>query len=33
VAKSAESFVKQGLITKAEKDAIVSAAARSACGK
>jgi hypothetical protein len=32
MAKSAESFVKQGLITKAEKDAIVSAA-RSACGK
>jgi hypothetical protein len=32
VAKSAESSVVQGLITEAEKDAIVSAAAGSACG-
>jgi hypothetical protein len=32
VAKSAEGSVVQGLITEAEKDAIVSAAAGSACG-
>jgi len=33
VAKTAESFVELGLITEAEKDAIVSAAANSSCGK
>jgi hypothetical protein len=32
VAKSAESFVAQGLIAKVEKDALVSAVARSTCG-
>lgn len=32
VAKTAESFVALGLITEAEKDAIVSAAAQSSCG-
>ncbi len=32
VAKAAESFVALGLITEAEKDAIVSAAAQSSCG-
>lgn len=32
VTKSAESFLAQGLITEAEKDALVSAAAQSACG-
>ena len=32
VAKSAESFVELGLITEAEKDAIVSSAAQSSCG-
>ena len=32
VAKTSESFVDQGLITEAEKDAIVSAAAQSTCG-
>ncbi|MCW5205529.1 FG-GAP repeat protein [Desulfobulbus sp. F5] len=32
VAKSAESFLAAGLITAAEKDAIVSAAAQSKCG-
>ncbi len=32
VAKSAESFLAAGLITQAEKDAIVSAAAQSTCG-
>jgi hypothetical protein len=32
VAKTAESFLEGGLITEAEKDAIVSAAAHSACG-
>jgi hypothetical protein len=31
-AKSAESFLAAGLITAAEKDAIVSAAAKSGCG-
>ncbi len=31
--RTAESFVKQGLITKAEKDAIVSSAAQSSCGE
>jgi len=33
VAKTAESFVELGLITEAEKGAIVSAAANSSCGK
>jgi hypothetical protein len=33
VAKSAESFVEQGLITEEEKDAIVSEAAKSVCGR
>jgi len=33
IAKAAESFVEQGLITEAEKDAIVSARAESRCGK
>ena len=33
VAKSADSFSKKGLITAAQKDAIVSAAARSSCGQ
>jgi hypothetical protein len=33
VAKSSQSFVQQGLITSAEKDAIVSAAGSSSCGK
>ncbi len=33
VAKSAQSFVQQGLITSAEKDGIVSAAGQSSCGK
>jgi len=32
VAKSAESFVEMGLITEADKDAIVSSAAQSSCG-
>jgi hypothetical protein len=32
VARSAESFVELGLITEAEKDATVSAAAQSSCG-
>lgn len=32
VAESAESFLDQGLITEAEKDAIVRAAAKSTCG-
>ena len=32
VAESAESFLDQGLITPAEKDAIVGAAAQSTCG-
>ncbi len=31
-AETAGSFLDQGLITEAEKDAIVSAAAMSACG-
>lgn len=31
-ARTAKSFVKQGLITKAEKGAIVSSAAQSSCG-
>jgi len=33
VAKTAESFIALGLITEAEKDAIVSAAAQSTCGQ
>jgi hypothetical protein len=33
VAHTAESFLAQGLITAAEKDATVSAAGRSSCGK
>ncbi len=33
VAHTAEEFLEAGLITEAEKDAIVSAAARSDCGK
>jgi hypothetical protein len=33
VAKSATNFVAQGLMTAAEKDALVSQAAQSACGK
>jgi parallel beta-helix repeat protein len=33
VAKSANSFLEQGLITEEEKDAIMSSAANSACGK
>lgn len=33
VTKSAQSFVQQGLITGAEKGAIVSAAGQSSCGK
>ncbi len=33
VAKSAENFLYQGLITEAEKDAIVSEAAHTSCGK
>ncbi len=33
VAKSAQSFLQQGLITSTQKDAIVSSAGRSACGK
>jgi hypothetical protein len=33
VAKSSQSFVKQGLITSMERDAIVSAAGNSSCGK
>ncbi|MFN7961330.1 MAG: thrombospondin type 3 repeat-containing protein [Thermoanaerobaculia bacterium] len=33
VSRSATSFASQGLITQAEKDAIVSAAGRSSCGK
>lgn len=32
VAKTAQSFLQQGLITSAQKDAIVSAAAQSSCG-
>ena len=33
VAKSSQSFVQQGLITAAQKDAITSAAGQSSCGK
>ena len=33
VAQSAESFVAQGLLTEAEKDALVSQAAQSTCGE
>jgi len=33
VAKTAEAFLAEGLITEEEKDALVSAAARSNCGK
>ncbi len=33
VAKSADSFVAQGLLTEAEKDALVSQAAQSVCGE
>jgi hypothetical protein len=33
VARTAESFLALGLITEAEKDAIVAAAAQSSCGK
>jgi len=33
VAEASQSFVRQGLITPAEKGAIVSAAGRSSCGK
>jgi len=32
-AQSAQSFVAEGLITSAAKDALVSAAAQSQCGK
>jgi hypothetical protein len=32
VARSAESFLAQGLITPAEKDAIVAEAGQSTCG-
>ena len=33
VSKSAQGFFQQGLITSAEKGAIVSAAGQSSCGK
>jgi hypothetical protein len=32
VTKSSKSFVEQGLITEAERQAIINAAAQSTCG-